>query len=402
MRYVWELLGGSKKRVNTYEQWGTQTIAPSQVAVLLAAHNEELVIEKTLESLKGIVRADQVYVASDGSKDRTVELVQASGCNVVDIQPNKGKAGALEYALDYFDICKRYKLVLFVDADARVDRDYLDRALPFFTDPKVTAFAGYARSDWPAHRGLKLGGYLVAYRTRLNLILQALFRFGQTWGRVSLSPIIPGFCSLYRTSILGKMEMNPKGLVIEDFNMTFEVHHKKLGRIANYPGVGALDQDPDNYADYFKQIKRWSLGFWQTVRRHGVWVSVFWMALSLFLAELLLSSVFFLSLPVLLVIFGLVYVGAIGGGFLVEGHLSLGLYSVEFADLFFGVILADYIMTLIVAIHQQRPKIALYGLGFIFLRIVDAWIFFYTFVLAFFAKSDGRWKPPTRRKWQDA
>ena len=49
--------------------------------------------------------------------------------------------------------------------------------------------------------------------------------------------IVPGFASMYRTRILGRHRHRAPGLAIEDYNMTFEVHAKNLGRIAFHPGA---------------------------------------------------------------------------------------------------------------------------------------------------------------------
>ena len=86
--------------------------------------------------------------------------------------------------------------------------------------------------------------------------------------------------------------------------MTFEVHHKHLGRIAFHPGVQAYTQDPDNLRDYTRQMRRWCLGFWQTVRRHGFWPSRFCLALAVTVFELLMSSLFFVSLPLVMLALG--------------------------------------------------------------------------------------------------
>src|SRR4029450_7121923 len=97
---------------------------------------------------------------------------------------------------------------------------------------------------------------------------------------------------MYRTRILSSIDIDAPGLAIEDFNMTFEVHARRLGRIAFHPGRAiAYTQDPHTLRDYSKQVERWSLGFWQTLRRHGLHVGRFWCLLAAFVAEVLTSSV---------------------------------------------------------------------------------------------------------------
>ncbi|MDP3788778.1 MAG: glycosyltransferase, partial [Candidatus Omnitrophota bacterium] len=105
-------------------------IYPIEVAALIPAHNEESGIVHTIESLKCVMPVENIYVASDASTDKTVAIAKAQGVNVLDIWPNKGKAGALAYAIEQFALGKRFKVLMIVDADAEVAIDYLKKGLP--------------------------------------------------------------------------------------------------------------------------------------------------------------------------------------------------------------------------------------------------------------------------------
>jgi len=61
----------------------------------MPAHNEEVVIAESLAAITALIPAGQVHVVSDGSTDRTVELAEAMGANVIATETNLGKAGAL-------------------------------------------------------------------------------------------------------------------------------------------------------------------------------------------------------------------------------------------------------------------------------------------------------------------
>ena len=69
------------------------------------------------------------------------------------------------------------------------------------------------------------------------------------------------------------------------------MHKKKLGKIAYKPSIIGWDQHPDSLADYWKQVRRWNIGFFQTIRANGVWPSFFWVALGVFSLEVVLNSV---------------------------------------------------------------------------------------------------------------
>src|SRR3972149_5925447 len=192
-----------------------------------------------------------------------------------------------------------------------------------------------------------------------------VLKFGQPWRYTNVTHIVPGFASMYRTSALEYITMNPPGLVIEDFNMTFEIHHKRLGIVAHDPRVVGFTQDPDNLRDYYRQIKRWHLGFWQTVRFHGLWPGKFWASLSLTLVEAVTSGLFFLGLPLLVLVW---FVPGIPGFVTVSIWLHAHLIA---GWLWWGVFVPDYALTIIAAIAQKRPHYLMVGIAFPFIRFFD-------------------------------
>jgi cellulose synthase/poly-beta-1,6-N-acetylglucosamine synthase-like glycosyltransferase len=202
---------------------------------------------------------------------------------------------------------------------------------------------------------------------------------------------------MYRTSVLPKIEMNPPGLVIEDFNMTFEVYQKRLGKVAFTLGAVAVPQDPDNLRDYIRQIKRWGLGLWQTVRRHPPRLSLFSVMLTVLLLELLTSSMFFVLLPLLLLVLAVpaVYPAALSWPGLatmhadVAGHMSLQV-------LLLAVTGADLALTCLVALIERKLRFLALWIFFPLLRVLDAAVALYVFPKAWLS-STGRWTSPARR-----
>lgn len=382
-RLVWEGLFASRKH-------GAR-LSVADVAVVIPAHNEEVALPKCLAALTVIVPASQIYVASDGSKDRTVEIAREAGCNVFDIQPNGGKAKALAGVIEEFELCDRYKAVLIQDADSEIDPHYLDNALPLFDDPRNVVVAGHVLSRWRNQFWPSLDMVYAAYRTRLYCLLQAAFQYGQTWRGMNAAYIAPGFASMYRTSVLKHIDITAPGLVIEDFNMTFEVQHKRLGRVVYTPRARCSSEDPLTLKDYRKQVQRWYLGFWQTVRRHGIWPSFFWLSLGVLLVELLTVSAFALTLPVMLVLYFAADIPV--------PAFSLFAMKVEIMSpvpLVILFLVIDYALTIAVSLIARRPSMLVYGLLFPFIRLLDAALFWRALVNSFVAKSDGRWVSPQR------
>lgn len=367
------------------------SLSVADVAVVIPAHNEEVALPKCLAALTAIVPPSQIHVASDGSRDRTVAIAREAGCNVLDIQPNGGKAKALASAIDQFGLCERYKAVLIQDADSEIDPHYLENALPLFDDPRNVVVAGHVLSRWRNQFWPSLDMLYAAYRTRLYRLLQAAFQYGQTWRWTNVSYIAPGFASMYRASVLKHIDITAPGLVIEDFNMTFEVQRKRLGRIAYTPKARCSSEDPFTLNDYRKQVQRWYLGFWQTVRRHGVWPSLFWLSLGTLLVELLTISALALALPVMLALY-------LAAGIEVPAFslLNMNIEMTSPVPLIVLFLAADYALTMVVSVMERRPSMLLYGLLFPLIRLLDAALFWRALITSFVAKSDGRWISPQR------
>lgn len=367
------------------------------VAVLIAAHNEEVVISESLRAITALVPARNVHVVSDGSTDRTVELARRAGVHVVGTEGNLGKAGALQVGIRRFRLVRRYRLVMLLDADTRVEPGYFAAALPLFDDPEVVAVAGCVRTAW-RDRGLSFAGKLVAFhRQRIYSMTQYLLKFGQTWRRMNATHIVPGFASLYRTSVLPSIEVNPPGLVIEDFNMTFEVYQKRLGKVGFTPSAVAATQDPGRIRDYVRQSKRWSLGLWQTVRRHPPRLNLFTAMLALLLLELLTSSIMLVLLPLVLLVLLLPLIadGTLEWPWFADVHEAVAGYM-TIPALLLGIVLPDLLLTLVVTITRRQPRFLLYAWLYLPLRVLDSAIALYSLPLAWLSRSTGRWSSPQR------
>ena len=371
----------------------------SRVAVLMPAHDEEVVITESLAAITALVPADQVHVVSDGSTDRTVELAEAMGVHVISTATNLGKAGALEEAIARFGLVDRFDYVLLLDADTRVQPGYFEAALPLFGDPDVAAVAGAVRSAWDGQRLSLIGKILLCHRQRIYTLTQRLIKFGQTWARVNATHIVPGFASIYRARVLPEIDMNPPGLVIEDFNMTFELYRRKLGRVGFTLDAVAETQDPDRLIDYVRQTRRWSLGLWQTVRRLPPRPSLFGLMLCLLLLELVTAAVTFLVLPLLVVVLVLPDITPAALTWPVEGPLHTVIAAhLNLPALLFGMLAPDFLLTCIVVAIERRFRYLAAFLAFPVMRLIDAYLAMRTLVPGMLRRSDGRWTSPVRRE----
>jgi hypothetical protein len=369
----------------------------NDVAVLIPAHNEAVVIGDTLTAIMALAPRANVHVVSDGSTDKTVRIARRTGAKVIATRENVGKAGALAEAIERFGLITRFRVIMLLDADTRVEPGYFEAGLAMFDDPDVVAVAGCVRTA----RGRKLGfagNLLVSHRQRIYAIGQRVLKFGQTWARTNATPIVPGFASMYRTEVLPYIDMNPPGLVIEDFNMTFEVYQKKLGKVGFTLGAVAVTQDPDNFGDYVRQTRRWAVGLWQTVRRHPPRANLFTVMLTVLLLELVTSSMLFLLLPLLLAVMLIPDVagGAPAWPMFAQVYAVVAVH-IRLSSVVFGILIPDLALTCLAAAAERQPRLLLFAPFYPVMRLVDAAIGLSAIPVAWLTRTNGRWRSPKRR-----
>jgi poly-beta-1,6-N-acetyl-D-glucosamine synthase len=375
----------------------SRRLAPADVAIITAAHNEALTIRQTIRSARAQVGRGQVFIVSDGSTDRTAAIARRAGARVLEVSPNRGKAGALVVGIRHFRLAERFEVVLLLDADTQLAPDYLATGLPLFDAPDVVAVAGRATTLSDPRPPTWMGRLLVAYRERVYVVMQYLYKFGQAGRFANVVAIVPGFASMYRSRILDRVDIDAPGLAIEDYNMTFEVHAKRLGRIAFHPGAAiASTQDPDRLRDYFKQVRRWNLGFWQTVGRHGFRPRPFWFALGVFIAELLTSSAAMLLVGPLILVTGATSI-LLGVGLGAPEPLRDVTELLPPWALVAGVLGPDAVLTLFALVVTRRWRDLAVAPAFPLVRALDAYACLRALVAALVPQKGGVWSSPTRR-----
>lgn len=377
----------------------TQRFSSKDVAFIVAAHNEEAVLADSLRAASLLVPPCQLHVVSDGSSDRTVEIAREFGANVLDLQPNRGKAGALAAGIEHFSLAERFPVMLLYDADTRLTPDYLETGLPGFNDPNVVAVSGVVRTMKEPTARTMSARFLLAYRARIYALVQLLVKYGQAARWADVMSICPGFASMYRTDILSKINLTRPGLAVEDINVTFEIHIKKLGRIAFHPNAAvAYTQDPDNWRDYSKQLHRWTLGYWQTLWVHRKHLGKLWMSVPVMAIEQITGSIaLFAMIPVLAFT---VYTSTLAHTYGVPKVMGYEIFgALDFRYVLLGVFVMDMMFTVFVAISLRRPGLLLLAPLFPFARFVDSYIILRAIVASLRpSNTNGSWVSPARRE----
>lgn len=232
------------------------------VCVVIPAFNEEVLIGRCIQSvLNAGLDASQIYVVDDHSRDNTAARVQAfAGVNLLRHDRNFGKLRGLQHAIDTFDLLNRYEFLALLDADSHIAPAYFAAVLRRFSevsDAVLVSGAPYSEKyNW-----------ITAYRALEYTMTLKVYRKGQD--NLGVINVAPGCASTYRTSIFGKLDWDNKTLV-EDMDVTVQIHRKKLGRVVYTEHAVAYTQDPRTLREYTGQLTRWYSGTWQVIKLHRI------------------------------------------------------------------------------------------------------------------------------------
>lgn len=338
------------------------------LALLIAGHNEKLVIEKTLRSaIKAGMPKEHIYVVDDNSDDGT-RAIAASVIglkNTMRVQ-RSGKGLALTKGAKKFNLTQRYQWIHIADADGGFAPNYF-KIFRETLDTKYAAATGYVRS---------LPGESVSqYRVLEYTIGMELHRRFQALAHTV--SVIPGPTSCFRSDVFDKVNFANKSLT-EDFDVTIQIHRQKLGRVQFIPSAVVYTQDPRNMQDFTKQITRWNRGTMQGVVRHRIGLRpqrIDGYLLYQVIQNLMLAANYCILLP-----------------YLAISHRSLDVLAIAFL---YDVAMM-FILTVMVAFKADRkdilsafPQIYLY-------RWVTMYVFlkalFEVIVLRKFRVTEGHWE----------
>ena len=112
---------------------------PVKVSIIVAAYNSQDTIEECLKSIMAQnypAGSFEVIVMDGGSKDATVALAHKFPIKVVSIRLNA--PAAYNYAMKI----AAYPILGFIDADAKVEPEWLNKVTTHLAEPKVAGVSG--------------------------------------------------------------------------------------------------------------------------------------------------------------------------------------------------------------------------------------------------------------------
>ena len=212
------------------------------VTVIVAAHNEESVIERRLENLLALdypAEKLELVVASDASSDATNELVETVAAREPRVRlldcPRGGKVAAQDRAVRE----TQSEVVAFSDANARWAPDALRHLVASLADPEVAYACGRLRLEDAA--GSNREGLYWRYELWLR---EQESRLGSITG---------GNGSIYALRRQSYVEVDPKW----GHDLAFPYRMVQSGKRAVYePAALAFEQPtPTNEAEYARKVR---------------------------------------------------------------------------------------------------------------------------------------------------
>jgi len=227
-----------------------------KISILVPAHNEQETIVKTLTSLNDVTWSNlEILVAENGSNDLTLARARAFAAEhgrvkVIECAA-RGKAAALNEVFPE----STGDLVVVLDADTVISKNFCDSIVAHFEDPSVGAVAG----------NVKVGNrrnLLTRLQALEYLISLTLDRASQS--QVGIVSVVPGAAGAFRRTAIEQVGGWPERTLVEDTDLTIALHRAGW-KITYEPRAVSLTEVPETVPEVVKQRSRWIYGTSQVV-----------------------------------------------------------------------------------------------------------------------------------------
>ncbi|TDG79809.1 hypothetical protein C5L34_000579 [Lentilactobacillus hilgardii] len=356
------------------------------VSVLIPAHNEADTLENVVTSVADMAYLKiELILINDGSQDATLSVMrrlvqkykQQFPVKIVDVQPNKGKANALNQGAQI----AHGKFLLCLDADCYVDRHVLEPMLAqFYNNPRVGAVGG---KPIVRNRTSILGRLeLLEYVGVIDIIKR-----GQAFVTGHITTV-SGVVVAYRKEALADVGWWNTDAITEDIDVTWRLYHHQW-QVVYCPQSVAWILVPEHIKDLIHQRRRWARGGFEVLfRNRGMLVtgrlSEQWLLLDMILSDLWAISCAFVTLFYLMMV-------AFTGDLIMDGVILFLLLLISLVQFIIGYTdskKSDFIS------WQDLLLLPLYVVFYWFINLISCLTALGSFFLD--PKHVGSWRSPDR------
>ena len=224
------------------------------ISVLIPAHNEAGVLRECLDAiLAQTLPVDEIIVVADSCTDDTAAVAESYGAVVVETEQG-GKAASQDVGLPYVT----GDVLVCIDADTVIDVDVIER---FVDELDAGADATCANMlPMPHQRGFWVANRRFAY---------SLGRYWWRWCQAQMGKlmVLSGCAYALRTETVRSIGGFPGELITCDMDLTWSLYDAGYTTTFCHQAL-AYTYDPETFAVYTKQMRRWASGFFQNFQTH--------------------------------------------------------------------------------------------------------------------------------------
>ncbi len=229
------------------------------VSILIPAHNEEVVIEATLEAMCALTYPKdrlEIIVVNDGSSDRTGEIARAFAARDVRVvcydvpqgEGGKGKSQALNLGLKRAS----HPYIAIYDADNTPEPGALRYlAAQLLMHPELGGVLGKFRTV------NKTRNLLTRFINIETLSFQSILQAGR-WKLLRIATL-PGTNFLMRREVIDAMGGWDEGAITEDSELSIRMYIAGW-KIKFIPYAVTWEQEPETWSVWLQQRTRWVRG----------------------------------------------------------------------------------------------------------------------------------------------
>ena len=224
------------------------------VSITIPAWNEKKRIWKTMKSVVDLNYPKdkiELFVMDDGSKDGTKKVVKEfiekysdSKIKLIS-EVNRGKGAVINHALK---LAKGEYFVVF-DADSTIDKEALQKMLPYFEDKEVACVLPIIKVRNPKK--------IIEKFQWIEYLATFFYKYAMSF--LDCVPVAPGPFSVYKKDVLIKIGGFSENNLTEDLEVSLRLqkHHYRLVQVLD---VVSYTSAPDNLISFYHQRKRWYKG----------------------------------------------------------------------------------------------------------------------------------------------
>ena len=271
------------------------------ISIIIPVKNEEMVIEKCLQSLKQLdypINKFEVIIVDGLSADKTVEIAKNYKAKVI---TNHLQTVAPGRNLGFLET--KGELIAFSDADCVMDKNWLKNSLQYFQDKNVGGVGG---PNFIPKNGS-------AFNQAVDLLLNLGSILSNSVHVVNLKTVkpvqsLPGCNAIYRKEALKKVMPIDEGLLTcEDAEMNYRLSQKGY-KLLYTPDVFVWHHRRDYPKKFWKQIYRYAIGRLQLSKKYPRTINLthflFGLSIPIFIGLILITILF--NFSYLLIALGLI------------------------------------------------------------------------------------------------